>query len=56
LLNITDEALSPKKLEEERVYLTLTFSLLFITEGSQSRNSYRGNLEAGTDAEAMEGC
>jgi hypothetical protein len=26
----------------------------FITEGSQGRNSEENNLEAGTDAEAME--
>jgi hypothetical protein len=40
---------------EERVYLAYTSTLLFITKGSQDRNSNR----AGTwnqDAEAMEGC
>ena len=39
------------KFGEERVYLAYTSISLFIIEESQDRN-----LEAGTDAEAMEGC
>ena len=39
---------------EERAYYTST--LLFITEGSQDRNSIQGRIpEARVDAEAMEG-
>jgi hypothetical protein len=38
----------------ERVYLAYTSTSLFIIKGSQNRNSSR-NLEAGADAEAMEG-
>ena len=40
----------------ERVYLAYTSTLLFITEGSQDRNSSSRILEAGVDAEALEGC
>jgi hypothetical protein len=36
---------------EERAYLTYTFTVQFITEGSQDRGL---NLEAGADVEAME--
>jgi hypothetical protein len=37
--------------------LAYTFTLLFITEGSQNRKSKQGrDLEAGADAEAMEEC
>ena len=40
-----------KQLGEERVYLIYTSTSLFIIKGSQDRD-----LEAGADAEAMEGC
>lgn len=36
-----------RQVEEERVYLAYTSSLLFLIKGSQDRN-----LEAGADAEA----
>ena len=39
-----------KQVEKEKVYLACASTLLFITEGSQGRN-----LEAGADAEAIEG-
>jgi hypothetical protein len=39
-----------KQVGEERVYLAYTSTSYFITEGSRGRN-----LEAGADAEAMEG-
>ena len=42
---------------EEGVYVAYALVSLFITEGSQSRNSNQGRiLEAGAGAEAMEGC
>ena len=34
----------------------VTFMLQSITEGRQNKNSNSRNLEAGADAEAMEGC
>jgi hypothetical protein len=43
--------MAKKQVGEERVYAVYTFTLLFITKGSHDRN-----LEAGADAEAMEGC
>jgi hypothetical protein len=52
--------MTKKQVGEERVYLAYTSILLFITKGSQDRNSRSKNLEwecgAGADAEAMEGC
>jgi hypothetical protein len=44
-----------KKLGKERLYLAYTFSVQSIAEGSQENNSGR-NLEAGSEAEAMEEC
>jgi hypothetical protein len=46
--------MTKKQVGEERVYSAYTSTLLFITKGSQDRNS-RGQ-EAGADAEATEGC
>ena len=41
---------------KEIVYLAYTSTSLFNTKGRQDRNSKQGrNLEAGADAEAMEG-
>jgi hypothetical protein len=49
--------MTKKLVGKERVYSAYTSTLLFITRGSQDRNSTQGrNLEAGADAEAMEGC
>lgn len=46
-----------KQVEEERVRLTYTFISLVIIKGSQSTNSKQGRiLEAGIDAEGMDGC
>lgn len=45
---------TPKQLVEERIYLAYTSTALFITERSQELEQGR-NLEAGTDAEIMEG-
>jgi hypothetical protein len=47
-------SMSKKQVGEERVYSAYTSTLLFITKGSQNRSSHM-NLEAGADAEAMEG-
>ena len=45
------------KVLKGKVYLAYISTTLFIAEGSQDRNSNKGrNLEAGPDAEAMEGC
>jgi hypothetical protein len=46
--------MTKKQIREERVYSAYTSTLLFITKGNQGRNLR--NLEAGADAEAMEGC
>ena len=48
--------MTKKQVREERVYSAYTSTLLFITKESQSRNSEGKNLEAGADAEVMEGC
>jgi hypothetical protein len=48
--------MTKKQVGEERVYSAYISTLLLITKGSQDRNSHNGrNLEAGLDAEAMEG-
>jgi hypothetical protein len=44
--------MTKKQAGEERICLSYTSTLLFITEGRQDRNPY---LEAGADAEAVEG-
>jgi hypothetical protein len=46
--------MTKKQVGEERVYSAFTSILLFITKGSQDRNSH-SEQEAGADAEAMEG-
>jgi hypothetical protein len=46
--------MTKKQVGEERVYSAYTFTLLFITKGSQDWNS--SSQEAGADAEAMERC
>ena len=46
--------MTKKQVVEERIYSAYTFTLLFITKGSQDWNSE--GQEAGADAEAMEGC
>ena len=44
------------QVEKERAYLAYTSTSLFITQGRQDKNSKQGRtLEAGADAEAMEG-
>jgi hypothetical protein len=48
--------MTKKQVGEERVYSAYTSTLLFITKGSQDKNSEGRNLEAGAYAEAMEGC
>ena len=47
--------MTKKKAGEERVYSAYIYTLLFITKGRQELTQGR-NLEAGADAEAMEGC
>jgi hypothetical protein len=48
--------MTKKQVEEERVYSAYTSILLFITKRGQDWSSTQGrNLEAGADAEAMEG-
>jgi hypothetical protein len=46
--------MTKKQVVEERIYSAYTFTLLFITKGSQDWNSE--GQEAGADAEAREGC
>jgi hypothetical protein len=48
--------MTKKQVGEEWVYSAYTSILLFITKGSQGRNSQGRNLEAEADAEVMEGC
>ena len=49
--------MTKKQVGEKRVNPVYTSTLLFITKGSQDRNSHKGrNLESEADAEAMEGC
>jgi hypothetical protein len=47
--------MTKKPIGEERVFSAYTSTLLFITKGRQELTQSR-NLEAGADAEAMEGC
>jgi hypothetical protein len=44
-----------KQVMEEKVHSAYTSALLFITKGSQVGTHTGRNLEAGADAEAMEG-
>jgi hypothetical protein len=46
--------MTKKQVGEERVYLTYTSTLLFITK--EARIGTQAGQEAGADAEAMEGC
>ena len=46
--------MTKKQVEEERVYLAYTSTLLFITK--EVRTGTQAGQEAGADAEAMEGC
>jgi hypothetical protein len=49
--------MTKKQAGKERVYSAYTSMLLFVTKGSQDCNSLQArNLEAGADAEAMDGC
>ena len=41
LVRVSVDAMAKKQVEEERVYSTYTSTLLFITKGSQDRNSSR---------------
>ena len=44
------------QIREERVYSVYISIHLLIIEGSQDRNTNGKDLDAGADAEAMEGC
>jgi hypothetical protein len=46
--------MTKKQVGEERVYLTYTSILLFITK--EARTGTQAGQEAGADAETMEGC
>jgi hypothetical protein len=49
--------MTKKQVGEERVYSVYTSTLLFITKRKSRQELTQGrNLEAGADAEAMEGC
>jgi hypothetical protein len=48
--------MAKKKVGEERVYSVYTSTLLFITKGSQDRNSHRAGTWRQEFAEVMEGC
>jgi hypothetical protein len=47
--------MTKKQVGKESVYSAYNSTFLFITKGSQGRNSQGRNLEAAVDAEAMEG-
>jgi hypothetical protein len=60
-LLVQQNTMTKKQVGEERVYSAHTSTLLFITKGSQDRNSHRAGTQAGqvpggrSDTEAMEG-